>query len=60
MKTQVDETCRECGALFKPHHHFVRCDSKTCPMKDNKGSLLDQLLNQRSGEERDSQENENG
>ena len=27
-----DETCPKCGAIFKAHIHFVRCEAKPCPM----------------------------
>ena len=39
-----DETCSECKMLFLAHKHLIRCDSTTCPMKDGKGTLLEQLV----------------
>lgn len=27
-----DETCGKCGAVFKAHIHFIRCDATLCPM----------------------------
>lgn len=41
----VDQSCPdpECLRVFKNYHHYVRCDSETCPMKDGKGSLLEQI-----------------
>jgi uncharacterized Zn finger protein len=40
----VDVKCSECGTVFKNYHHFIRCESKTCPMSDDKGTLLDRLI----------------
>jgi len=31
-----DEECPNCGALFAPHHHFIRCAAKPCPMVSTK------------------------
>jgi hypothetical protein len=28
-----DELCPECGVVFLAFHHFIRCQSETCPMK---------------------------
>ena len=36
----VDETCAECQRVFKNYHHFVRCDSASCPMKSPGGKSL--------------------
>jgi hypothetical protein len=41
----MNETCKKCGAVFEPHHHFVRCDAKPCPMISTKEprTLLEQF-----------------
>ena len=45
-----DETCPKCGTEFKAYHHFIRCDSKPCPMisKDQR-SFLEQFADAASG-----------
>ena len=44
-----DEVCSECGTVILAFHHFLRCKSETCPMKekDSSGkthSLLEKLI----------------
>ena len=46
-----DEVCSECKGVFLAFHHFIRCDSESCPMKsrgpDGKSpSVLEMLLKQ--------------
>lgn len=31
----ISEVCGECGCVFLAFHHFTRCRSETCPMKDD-------------------------
>lgn len=37
------EICRKCETVLLAHKHFLRCNDSACPMKDGKGSILDQL-----------------
>jgi hypothetical protein len=41
----VDEVCSTCKRVLKNYHHFLRCDVGDCPMKDGKGTLLEQWAN---------------
>lgn len=38
-----DEFCPKCDRLFLAHHHFVRCNEKSCPMS-NGVSFLDMMI----------------
>jgi hypothetical protein len=38
------EVCSGCDTVIFAHHHFIRCEKETCPMKDGEGSILEQLL----------------
>ena len=38
------EVCLRCGTVFSASTHFIRCVDEDCPMKDGKGSLLDQIF----------------
>ena len=45
-----DEVCPECKTVLLAFHHFIRCNSGTCPLKlrDSDGhapSLLDMMRN---------------
>lgn len=40
----VDETCKECGMVLKNYHHFINCNSATCPMADGNGTILQQWM----------------
>jgi uncharacterized OB-fold protein len=33
---EADEICPKCGTVFKPYHHWVRCEAKPCPMVSTK------------------------
>ena len=39
----IDEICPECKTVLLANQHFVRCDSKTCPMSNGK-SILEMTL----------------
>ena len=40
----VDQKCSECGTIFKNYHHFILCDSETCPMVKDKRTIFVRML----------------
>jgi hypothetical protein len=38
------EICGKCNTVLLAHKHFLCCQNEGCPMKDGKGSILEQLV----------------
>lgn len=48
----IDQTCSMCGTFFKAYIHFIRCDTRPCPMVSKKDprTLLQRFIDGPDGD----------